>query len=352
MSRVAFLSVAVVVVAIVPAVVFAAHIVSIGDWGCSALGGEGGAYMEQKKSCDAAVIKYVKEKEISITKDGVRPILGLGDSFYRCGVKSHDSKKDAQWDHAWKTAYGPVATGEYVWLNVLGNHDYGSCPHCQLLRTKTDKNWYLPTRNWFRRLQFSDVNVSVIALDGSPCVAAYRSNNSAHWDPKDCEPGIADKFHANILAEQCGDRYTWLVQTAAQLKQYPTDVRIMINHYPISDLSVDPRIIPQLATMNIHLSLAGHRHTMATYNFPQAGRTAQMINGAGCHDDYKGTPVEERERELRRRERDRLAGMGYTWEKTPRSGFAAHEIFPKFIVTRFWDADGTALHVVNTTVNF
>jgi hypothetical protein len=70
------------------------------------------------------------------------------------------------------------------WYNVLGNHEYGYNVEAQIQLDGLLPNWNLPSRYYTKRAQAdSGAWISMIFLDTSPCVSAYRSSDPSGYDP-------------------------------------------------------------------------------------------------------------------------------------------------------------------------
>ena len=78
---------------------------------------------------------------------------------------------------------------------------------------------------------------TLLVLDSSPCVSAYRSRDSSGWDPcgatfPTCAPVDEGPchFHENIIGQSCKEQYDWLQST---LKTIPEDDwLIVVAHHP------------------------------------------------------------------------------------------------------------------------
>lgn len=72
------------------------------------------------------------------------------------------------------------------WFGCLGNHDYGytSLAEAQINYTNIFfyKSWIIPNRYYYMRIKSSQVNISLVVLDSSPCQSLFTSSDLQGWN--------------------------------------------------------------------------------------------------------------------------------------------------------------------------
>lgn len=159
--------------------------------------------------------------------------------------------------------------------------------------------------------------------------------------------------HQNILATNCSDQTTFLQGVTAQMNaDHPTDIRILLLHYPTMDLDVDPNLPSAIAAAKFHTVISGHRHYFGIYNDPKVGKeTPTIINGCGCHDGLEKDDVDANSPSAKAEiaAEFKAKGSEMLWSDHPHGGFCSHEVGPGRIVTRFRDIDGNIVKIYNVT---
>ena len=114
---------------------------TIGDWG---------AFQQESinimKKLSFQMSNCVKRKKPNF-------IITLGDNFYDRGVKHIN---DPMWNTSWRDIFiNPHENMQNIeWRATLGNHDYYGgydSIEAQLERTCFDKNWHMPSENYYYR---------------------------------------------------------------------------------------------------------------------------------------------------------------------------------------------------------
>ena len=169
-------------------------VLSVGDWGSAALGGY---HLKNAQNTATAMQLYLRQYSPSL-------VLNTGDNFYYCGIQNGS---DPQINEDFVALFGSI---NVPWYNILGNHD------AQLWLNQTISGWVMDGRYYHRRAVLRDgLVLNVIALDTNPCVADYRGDDRAKWDPcglqyPTCEP-VPDecRFHENIVQQDCSVQLAW-----------------------------------------------------------------------------------------------------------------------------------------------
>jgi predicted MPP superfamily phosphohydrolase len=291
---------------------------SVGDWGASAVS-------EQ----DSYNVYTVAEAMSTISQETSPAfVIGLGDNFYWCGIQNvSDSQVTTDW-------LEPFAFGNPLpWYQTLGNHDYGYNATAQLDLPAKYPQWIMDDRYYVKRLS---LNVTMIFLDTSPCIADYRNSNPAYWDPCGTEyptcslsssanddfEGIC-QFHQNILDQNCTDQFNWFQSVLSQVPE--DDWLIVVGHHPIDEVNVED-FTSALQKHGFSLYLNGHQHTLNQYTVDSGG--AYVTSGAGSLVN-----VPKSSTRLLNGDKNEL-GHSYSvkWSKTV-AGFTQH----------IWNADYTLL---------
>ena len=99
------------------------------------------------------------------------------------GVKS---TQDSKWNNVWENGYhGRLNT--MPWLAVLGNHDYYTSPEAQVLYSKTNARWQLPSLFWEKVIPIGSSQKAVfIFVDTNLMTYTYLGD--------DTRPGILQSF--------------------------------------------------------------------------------------------------------------------------------------------------------------
>eukprot|EP00037_Helgoeca_nana_P029004 m.344556 g.344556 ORF g.344556 m.344556 type:complete len:343 (+) comp27885_c1_seq4:4273-5301(+) len=250
------------------------------------------------------------------------------------------------------------------WYNVLGNHEYGYNVEAQIQLDGLLPNWNLPSRYYTKRAQAdSGAWISMIFLDTSPCVSAYRSSDPSGYDPcgtqyPTCSISSSSddfegpcEFHANIMTQSCDDQYTWFQQ---QLKAVPADDwLIVVGHHPADEMDVHDFVTPMTAR-GFSLYVNGHAHTLTQYAIN--GKASYVTTGAGSMI----LPGEENTRDWSHPAGNRtyrkeeglpldanVHGATYVevWNQKV-SGFTVHQLddTSTTLTTSFYDTQGQVVH--------
>lgn len=247
---------------------------SIGDWGGAALG------QNFVDNVDAVASQMAK------TSPNPQFIVNTGDNFYYCGIQNTtDTQIEVDFNKPF--AASPL---EVPWYSVLGNHEYGYNVEAQIELAQSHSRWVMDARYYTKRVELGSSGhyATLIFLDSSPCVSAYRASDNSGWDPCGSEyptcsiddtdddwEGVC-KFHENIMGQDCGAQYTWFQQ---QLAKVPADDWLfVVGHHPADEMDV----ADMTSAMQAHgfdLFLNGHAHTLTQYEVD--GNSAYVTTGAG-----------------------------------------------------------------------
>ena len=296
-------------------------ILSVGDWGSAALGGY---HLKNAQNTAAAMQVYLKEYTPEL-------VLNTGDNFYYCGIQNGS---DPQINEDFVALFGSI---NVPWYNILGNHDYGFNPDAQLRLNQTIPNWVMDGRYYHRRVLLRAGVLNIIALDTNPCVADYRGNDRAKWDPcglqyPTCEP-IPDecRFHENIVQQDCGAQLEWFRTTLDSIDADREWV-FVLGHHKADEINVED-FLEVLGDARVHLYLNGHTHNLEHYSihndpkYMTTGAGGMVIGGNGDNANRANHTV----------------GRSI-WSKVI-TGFTSHTfVGDDAVVTNFWDTNQRILH--------
>mmetsp|Transcript_60892 Transcript_60892/g.181433 ORF Transcript_60892/g.181433 Transcript_60892/m.181433 type:complete len:412 (+) Transcript_60892:91-1326(+) len=314
--------------------------ITLGDWGAVGLGS---FHVNAVKEVAEQMGRTAAERQAEF-------VVNVGDNFYYCGIQNTS-------DFQLQEDYISVYTAEALrvpWYSALGNHEYGYNVDAQVQFTQDDptKRWYLPSRFYTKRIEMgAGQHLSLIVLDTSPCVSAYRSSSPSGWDPcssefPTCDPIMEGpcRFHENILEQDCGTQFAWFQTQLASVDK--SDWLIIMGHHPADEMDVEDF----LSVMQAHgfdLYLNGHVHVLEQYSvdgnqaFVTSGaggmvHTADQDNDPRCQAGFNGT------------------GLGRGTESVFRqktAGFTAHTFSEDFttLKTDYISTNGEVLHSFTVT---
>lgn len=256
-----------------------ANFCSIGDWG--------GANLKDFHSIDEHVVSNQLGK--TATQLNISFIINVGDNHYYSGTES-------TMDPLWKIDYEDVFTNPSLfvpWYSVLGNHDYGKNPQSQVDYISPNNNrWKMQSRYYFKRQHIGTNSeggeefLSMIFLDSTPCVNAYRIINS-NYIP------ISSKFYSNIMEQSCFDQYNWLKNTLKGISK--NDWFVVVAHHPLEQIDTfDFTSLLQNSTMILYF--AGHEHLLRNYQFEKNLKQYHIISGAGSFVSVENGRAEQEEK--------------------------------------------------------
>ena len=254
------------------------RILSVGDWGSAALGGY---HLRNAENTAAAMKIYASEYKPKL-------VLNTGDNFYYCGI--HNTS-DPQVSADYVELFGNIGL---PWYNTLGNHDYGFNPDAQLALNETIPTWIMDARYYHKRVVLdtdTDNNESlvlnIIVLDTNPCIADYRGDDRAKWDPcsiqyPTCAPMEGEcMFHQNIIQQDCKTQLDWFNATLSSINarnSNNTEWVFVLGHHKADEIDVED-FQDLLNSTRVHLYLNGHNHNLEHYSID--GQAKYMTTGAG-----------------------------------------------------------------------
>jgi tartrate-resistant acid phosphatase type 5 len=308
-------------------------ILSVGDWGSAALGGY---HLKNAQDTAIAMQTYVKEYNPSL-------VLNTGDNFYYCGIQNGS---DPQINDDFVGLFGSI---RLPWYSILGNHDYGFNPDAQLWLNQTIPTWIMDSRYYHRRavLRDSGIVLNVIALDTNPCVADYRGDDRAKWDPcgiqyPTCEP-VPDpcRFHENIVQQDCGAQLAWFRSTLDSIDA-DNEWVFVLGHHKANEINVE-NFQALISDPRVHLYLNGHTHNLEHYSIRDDPK--YITTGAG------GMVI------IGHQDQDQVQDQSQNQSHTAKSiwlkvvtGFTSHTfIADGTVITEFWDTDQHVLHNFTTS---
>ena len=304
------------------------NVISVGDWGSAALGGY---HLKNAEATANALQHYVDQY-------GPKLILNPGDNFYYCGIQNGS---DPQINEDFVSLFGSIRV---PWYNALGNHDYGFNPDAQLSLNETVPTWIMDGRYYHRRVELApSMILNIIVLDTNPCVADYRGNDRAKWDPcglqyPTCEP-IADpcRFHENILEQQCKPQLEWFNHTLDSIDAENEWV-FVVGHHKANEIDVE-NFQELLSDDRVHLYINGHAHNLEHYSIN--GNAKYLTSGAGGM--VIGHILRQNDTAANvHKPGERVHSM---WLKIV-TGFASHTFMNdnSKVVTEFWDTNQNVIY--------
>ena len=252
------------------------RILSVGDWGSAALGGY---HLRNAENTAAAMKIYASEYKPKL-------VLNTGDNFYYCGI--HNTS-DSQISADYVELFGNIGL---PWYNTLGNHDYGFNPDAQLALNETIPTWIMDARYYHKRVVLDGVGnesvvLNIIVLDTNPCIADYRGDDRAKWDPcsiqyPTCAPMEGEcMFHENIIQQDCKAQLDWFNATLSSINSgnsNNTEWVFVLGHHKADEIDVED-FQDILNSSGVHLYLNGHNHNLEHYSID--GQAKYMTTGAG-----------------------------------------------------------------------
>jgi hypothetical protein len=308
------------------------HILSVGDWGSAALGGY---HLKNAQNTAAAMQSYVKANT-------PRLVLNTGDNFYYCGIQNGS---DPQINEDFVGLFGSI---QLPWYSILGNHDYGFNPDAQLWLNQTIPTWIMDARYYHRRADLNNgLVLNVIALDTNPCVADYRGEDRAKWDPcgiqyPTCEP-VPDvcRFHENIVQQNCTAQLAWFRATLDSIDA-DNEWVFVLGHHKANEINVE-NFQALISDPRVHLYLNGHTHNLEHYSIGRAMDPKYITTGAGGMVIIGQEGQEGQEGQT----------AHSIWSKVV-TGFTSHTFIANnnnnysSVVTEFWDTEQNVIYNFTT----
>eukprot|EP00928_Gymnodinium_smaydae_P063862 TRINITY_DN47341_c0_g1_i1.p1 TRINITY_DN47341_c0_g1~~TRINITY_DN47341_c0_g1_i1.p1 ORF type:complete len:360 (-),score=59.49 TRINITY_DN47341_c0_g1_i1:335-1414(-) len=317
---------------------------TLGDWGGASIGGPDGDYHGRN---EVAVAKTLGEKAAELA---ISFVINTGDNFYYCGVQNLT-------DDRFKEAFEDIFTAKSLsvpWYGVLGNHDYAYDVQAQLkYKSPVNDRWQIPAPYYTKRILLGGSQYATfVFVDTNPCIASYRGDDPAGWDPcsgqyGECKDNPDDTchFNAHIVAEDCSKQYQWLQSTMDAIDQ--NDWVIAVGHHEADKIDVED--LTRLLLKRARLYLNGHTHALKHYTFNGYDGVDFVTSGAGSmvhtHDqeqdlsNFASTPRKAAEYSVNE----------VFYKKV--SGFAVHTFSSDFatLKTEIIDVDGASIHSFVTT---
>jgi hypothetical protein len=312
------------------------RILSVGDWGSAALGGY---HLRNAENTADAMKIYASEYKPKL-------VLNTGDNFYYCGI--HNTS-DPQISTDYVELFGNIGL---PWYNTLGNHDYGFNPDAQLALNETIPTWNMDARYYHKRVVL-DVNESlvlnIIVLDTNPCIADYRGDDRAKWDPcsiqyPTCAPMEGEcMFHQNIIQQDCKTQLDWFNATLSNINPAGNEWVFVLGHHKADEIDVED-FQDILSSNRVHLYLNGHNHNLEHYSID--GQAKYITTGAGGMVIIGGV-------KLHKTAINFAKGHGHhqdhqvksVWNKVV-TGFTSHTFIDKGtkVKTEYWDTNQNMLY--------
>ena len=322
--------------------------ITLGDWGGFALG----------SFHETTVTKVAKQMAATVTAaGGIDFLVNTGDNFYYCGIQN---TSDYQIAEDFTKPYGTYSSLNVPWYGVLGNHEYGYDVDAQIALSQESlaPKWVMDDRYFTRRVSLGGgaAHATLLMLDTSPCVSAYRSSDASGWDPcgsdfPTCAPIVEGecKFHANILTQDCSEQLGWLKNALAAVPK--DDWLIVVAHHPADEIDVEDFLTP-LLSRGFDLYLNGHVHTLNQYTIDGGG--SYVTSGAGAMVATQDQTTPAAEAKLRGGAwRAGAAADGHTYETVWNqkvAGFTLHTFSDDYqsLETQYIDYTGAVVHSFTT----
>jgi hypothetical protein len=305
---------------------------SIGDWGGANLG-----------KYKASNIKHISE---AIYKDELENdyqfVLNTGDNFYDCGIQDIN-------DENIKINYLDLFNkSRLMWINSLGNHDYGYNVSAQIALSSIIQQWVMPNRYYYIQPY---PGLFIIVLDTNVCINDYINDNQKNWDPcyssdyvcKNYTKKEPCRFHNNIISQNCTHQYLWL-KSVLNIISNDTIV-IVVGHHPIFEINNEPGFAELILDNRIKLYINGHTHFIGTYQFMDQNKF--ITNGAASMVEDKDN-FKDKENNLYKKHKKNKYDE-YTWYKK-QTAYGRHLIFKTHIRNEFIDINGNIIYVYNISI--
>ena len=323
------------------------RILSVGDWGSAALGGY---HLRNAENTAAAMKIYASEYKPKL-------VLNTGDNFYYCGI--HNTS-DSQISADYVELFGNIGL---PWYNTLGNHDYGFNPDAQLALNETIPTWIMDARYYHKRVVLDGVGnesvvLNIIVLDTNPCIADYRGDDRAKWDPcsiqyPTCAPMEGEcMFHENIIQQDCKAQLDWFNATLSSINSgnsNNTEWVFVLGHHKADEIDVED-FQDILNSSGVHLYLNGHNHNLEHYSidgqekYMTTGAGGMVIIGGGGVKLHKTSPNFAKWHN-HTHGHDHTHQVKSVWSKVV-TGFTSHTFMEKGtkVKTEYWDTNQNMLY--------
>ena len=327
------------------------RILSVGDWGSAALGGY---HLKNAENTADAMKIYASEYKPKL-------VLNTGDNFYYCGI--HNTS-DPQVGADYVELFGNIGL---PWYNTLGNHDYGFNPDAQLALNETIPTWIMDARYYHKRVVLdanTDTNtdttnnesviLNIIVLDTNPCIADYRGDDRAKWDPcsiqyPTCAPMEGEcMFHQNIIQQDCKAQLDWFNATLSSINARNNKEWVFVlGHHKADEIDVED-FQDILNSSGVHLYLNGHNHNLEHYSID--GQAKYMTTGAGGMVIIGGVKLHKTSPNFAKwhnhtHDHDHDHQVKSVWSKVI-TGFTSHTFMEKGtkVKTEYWDTNQNMLY--------
>ena len=321
------------------------RILSVGDWGSAALGGY---HLKNAENTADAMKIYTSEYKPKL-------VLNTGDNFYYCGI--HNTS-DSQISADYVELFGNIGL---PWYNTLGNHDYGFNPDAQLALNETIPTWIMDARYYHKRVVLDaneSVVLNIIVLDTNPCIADYRGDDRAKWDPcsiqyPTCAPMEGEcMFHENIIQQDCKAQLDWFNATLSSINSgnsNNTEWVFVLGHHKADEIDVED-FQDILNSSGVHLYLNGHNHNLEHYSidgqekYMTTGAGGMVIIGGGGVKLHKTSPNFAKWHN-HTHGHDHTHQVKSVWSKVV-TGFTSHTFMEKGtkVKTEYWDTNQNMLY--------
>jgi acid phosphatase len=183
----------------------------IGDWGFNS-------------SDQTAVANAMKTVASSNQTDFV---VSVGDNYYfNGGGYNYDgvlSVNDDKFTDMWEKKYDG-ALSKLNWYIVLGNHDWYSCPECQIQYSKINDRWILPALFYTKTILNSNFKAAFIFLDVNLLANGHNGDTPA--------------MKENLKKLSTDSVYTikkWIIKQLQKFADF--DYIFVVGHYPLGNYS-------------------------------------------------------------------------------------------------------------------
>jgi hypothetical protein len=222
----------------------------------------------------------------------------------------------------------------------------------------------MDARYYHKRVVLDDagnesVILNIIVLDTNPCIADYRGDDRAKWDPcsiqyPTCAPMQGEcMFHQNIVEQDCKAQLDWFNATLSSINARNNKEWVFVlGHHKADEIDVED-FQDLLNSDRVHLYLNGHNHNLEHYSID--GQEKYMTTGAGGMVIIGGVKLHKTASNFikghgdnHNHHQDRQVKS--VWSKIV-TGFTSHTFMEKGtkVKTEYWDTNQNMLY--NFTIN-
>lgn len=260
-------------------------------------------------------------------------IISTGDNFYfNGGGYNYDgvlSVNDDKFTDMWEKRYDG-ALSSLDWYLVLGNHDWYSCPECQVQYSKLNQRWIMPAFFYTKTILNSDFKTAFIFLDVNLLANGIKGDT----------PAMKENLK-KLSKDSVYFIKKWIIKQLQKFSNF--DYIFVVGHYPLGNfINLYKGNCPDLETFelkwlrstllkyNVSAYFAGHCHALQHAVLQD---THFIISGAGSkYEDACSNRV--------------------GWASDNQLGFVQVFLDRDYFKVLFWRDDQTVLRTVNGSRRF